>query len=82
MDKVLFTVKLELKDGPEYEIRYESLDQCLWDWGLKAVLESGQVASCAVYQGSKRIVAIPFMEWERFKEALIANSTTILRGTT
>lgn len=73
---MLFVVKLTLATEA-FEIGYPSLDSCLTDEGLRGVFDVGGVAS--VWSGSLRITR-DIASWERFREQIIANSTTLLRG--
>jgi hypothetical protein len=74
-----FRVQIEVR-GETTAIDYESLDSCLADYGLRVLFDEGFVSECEVWCQGKRITALPFCTWNRFKENLISNSPTILKG--
>jgi len=76
----LFTIKIELNTGEKFEINYFSIDEFLEDNGLKSMLDGDLVTRCGVYRKDKRITAIPIMSWDRLKDAVVSNSTLILKG--
>ena len=72
-------VRLELEDE-RVDVDYETLDNCLSDNGLKALLDDGLVAGCTIYCGDKRIAGLSIMTWDKLREQVVSNSTTILRS--
>lgn len=75
----LFEVKLKISGRPQ-SIEYESINECLLDFGLKALFAAELVESCSIHLEDRRITALPVMGWDRFKSQLIDNSTAILKS--
>ncbi len=81
--RALFTLKISISGSP-LSIDYRSLDGCLTDPALRSLFDEGVIEKCSVYIGVKRVTALPTTDttWQRFREQLISNSTTILRNAT
>jgi len=74
----LFAVKLELNEA-EYYVKYDSLDACIRDPGLKSLFNEGLINKCVLFREGQRIAGMPFATWDRFKDVLISNASFILR---
>ena len=76
----LFTLNMTFTDNTDHVFDYPSIDACLTDTGLQAIFLDGLIERCSINIGTKRITALPVMEWGRLREQLVSNSTTILRN--
>jgi len=77
--KPLLVLELTI-EGKKHSLEYSTMGELLLDSGLKALFEGGYVEACTVFSGGRRVAGLPFMEWERLKEAVTTNSTFILRN--
>ncbi len=73
------TVRVTVSDG-ERVFDYESASACLDDEGLRALFVHQQISSCVLICGGRSITAGPIVTWDRLKEQLVSNATTILRS--
>lgn len=77
----LFTLKLTV--GVEnFDIDYNTLDECLGDKSLAAMLDGGRGAntvSCILWVGKQRLSGKPIITAEQLRERIVANSHTLMR---
>ena len=74
------TINIQLIGGTTHAVDYLNLNDCLNDAGLKTLFKDNMIETCSIAIGTKRITALPIMGWQRFRDQLISNSTTILRS--
>ena len=72
----LWTI-LSSESNPQL-IQYDTIEDCLNDPAL-AKLFDGEVVSCAIYCGSKKICGIGITTFDRLIDAVVSNATAILR---
>lgn len=78
MASPLFTIRLVVNDE-RHEIGYESVTELLLDSNLEALFDLGHVSECSIRSGDQRIAGLPRMEWRYLRDAVVSNSTAILR---
>ncbi len=78
----MFTIKAEV-EGVVAEYPYNTFDQFFTGEELPLLCGNGMIDSCAIYQNGNEIVpSLPKMliSWERLRDQVISNSSTILRS--
>ena len=73
----LFVIKLSVGDK-QYNIPYESIDECLNDIALKIILEEPN-SSCSIFYFNGNRLTRDVYSWDGLKRQLVSNSTIILR---
>ena len=75
----MLTVKLVV-DGRVELFKYDSIESVFYDKSLKALFDDELVSSCQVMdKDGVKVTHLPLMEWDRLVDAVISNSTVILR---
>jgi hypothetical protein len=78
MTSPLFSVHVTV-DGHPHGVNYDSITDAINDPGMYRMFDAGLITACTIRQGDKRIAGLPRMTWEHFKDAIVSNSTAILR---
>ena len=74
----LFLVQLTIA-GETHLIGYNSIDDCLRDAPLSAVLDDDRAAECIIFCGELRLTGTPIKSSEDLHRALASNAHVILR---
>ena len=73
----LFLVRVDTADVT-HTIPYKSVDECLQDFGLEALMQEGAVARVCFANGDRLTRDVD--TWKELQEQVVSNSTTLLRA--
>ena len=79
MTDEILTLKIGTGDE-SHSIGYGSVSDALRDRGIAALFDDGIVESCEIHSGGQRIAGLPSMQWKYLRDALLSNSSTLLRA--
>ncbi len=79
MKAALFTIHVELKEGRTLKMGHRSIVDALDDPGLRGLFDDELVKTCSLHSGSRRLTATPIDTWDRLRQQLTSNSSTLLQ---